>query len=155
MQRTIVAVATICLLGGAFTANAAVVAHWTLDEGAGSVAADSSGNDYHGSLNNFEGDEWITTGLAPVPGGTTAALRFDGNGAGNQEYVKADGTATGAVGYKGILGDAERTVSAWIKVPSTGNPNGEILSWGQDDAQTHKWIFRVQNTNGQEGAIRV
>lgn len=45
---------------------------WCLDDGSGTTALDSSGNDYHGTLMNMDGDEW-TTGIID------GALQFDGS----------------------------------------------------------------------------
>jgi len=45
---------------------------WKLDDGAGLTAADSSGNDNHGTLTNMAGNEWTT---GQIDGG----LEFDGN----------------------------------------------------------------------------
>jgi hypothetical protein len=55
-----------------------------------------------------------------------------------------------ATGYDGVLGTHARTATAWIKTTALG----EIISWGQN-VTGQKWIFRVQNSNGQAGAIRV
>lgn len=46
--------------------------------------------------------------------------------------------------YKGIGGNADRTVEAWI---NTSIPNKEIVSWGLN-ATGQKWVFRV-NDGGQ------
>ena len=54
-------------------------------------------------------------------------------------------------GYKAISSDSSRTAEAWIKTTAT---NAAIVSWGQNSAGK-KWTFRVQNTNGTAGAIRV
>lgn len=146
-----------CLLAAGSSVRGALVAQWPLDEGTGaSSVADSSGNHYDGAMKNFEGDEWVTApgDLPPVPSGTTAALRFDGTAAGNQEYIVADGSVSGSSSYQGVTGSAVRSVSAWIKTPAAGDVNRTILSWGTD-AAGQKWIFRVQDSNGTDGAIRV
>ena len=64
-----------------------------------------------------------------------------------------EGTAdqVAITGYKGIVGTAARTMSAWIK---TTDNDAAILSWGTDAAGL-KWIFRTQSANGVAGAIRV
>lgn len=46
--------------------------------------------------------------------------------------------------YDGVLGNANRTMSAWIK---TTTVNGEIISYGRN-ATGQKWVFRV-NGNGK------
>ncbi len=50
-------------------------------------------------------------------------------------------------GYKGISGNASRSIDAWIK---TSSVNGEICSWGKNSAG-QKWVFRVNDN----GTIRV
>jgi hypothetical protein len=108
----------------------------------GTTTADSSGFSHTGTLQN--GASWITTGLAPVPGGTTAAIHYDGT----------DDQVT-AIGYKGVTGTASRSVSAWIRTTDTvTNQNREIISWGTNSGGL-KWVFRIQNGNGTAGAIRL
>ena len=55
-----------------------LVAHWSLDESAGAVAADSSGHDHHGELS---GGSWILDGrfagaLRLVPGDAVSVTSF-------------------------------------------------------------------------------
>ena len=49
-----------------------------------------------------------------------------------------------------VTGIHSRTATAWIKTTEYG----EIVSWG-DNIAGQKWIFRVQESNGTLGAIRV
>jgi hypothetical protein len=108
-----------------------LVAWYTLDEGAGRTAIDWSGHNGHGT---FTGDvPWA----AGIVGG---ALSFNGI-SGN--YVEAPDAPN-------VTGTHSRTVTAWIKTTTYG----EIASWGQNVAG-QKWIFRVQETDGTLGAIRV
>ena len=129
------------LLLGTALAEAALVNQWTFDDGPGThpTAVDSVGGKT-GTLTNMEAGDWISSGLPPVPSGTSHALDFDGS----NEFVVA-------TGYKGITGTNARSVSAWIKGDKN---NAAIISWGQD-AGGKKWIFRVQDGNGTAGAIRV
>ena len=70
------------------------------------------------------------------------ALHFDGV----NDYIQT--TASG------ISGTNARTIEAWIKVPNTTNTlNGKIVSWGVNSA-SQKSTFRIQGTNGTNGAIR-
>lgn len=126
----------------ALTAHADLVAHWTLEEGTGTTAADSTANGNTGTIAG--GATWVTTDLPPVPGGTTAALQMDGV----DDQVDI-------VGYKGISGTGARTITAWIKsgINSTAL-NKAIASWGSN-ISTQKWTFRVQTQNGTPGAIRI
>jgi len=73
-----------------------------------------------------------------APGYDGQAFSFDGS-----TYVEA-------ADYAGVTGTASRTVTAWIKTTTYG----EVMSWGVDSAG-RKWIFRVQESNGTLGAIRV
>ncbi|MCH7557578.1 MAG: discoidin domain-containing protein [Planctomycetes bacterium] len=94
-----------------------------------------------GNLNDSSGQgrNGTTTGvLTYVAGKIGQAVNLDGS------------TFVEITGYKGVTGTQSRTMAAWIKTGTTG----EILSWGQNtDGQ--KWIFRVQTSNGTDGAIRV
>jgi hypothetical protein len=108
-----------------------LVAWYTLDEGIGRTAIDWSGHDGHGTL---IGDvQWA----AGVQGG---ALSFNRS---TSDYVEAPEAPN-------VTGTHSRTATAWIKTATYG----EIVSWGQNVAG-QKWIFRVQESNGTLGAIRV
>ena len=122
--------------------QADLVAHWTLDEGSGTTAGDLSASNNIGTI--VGGAIWSTTDLPIVPSGTSAALQMDGL----DDQVNI-------VGYKGITGTGDRTISAWIKT-STNNPatNKGIVSWGTN-VTSQKWTFRIQNSNGTPGTIRI
>ncbi|MEM7391204.1 MAG: DUF2341 domain-containing protein, partial [Verrucomicrobiota bacterium] len=75
--------------------------------------------------------------LAPGPIGN--GLAFDGTG-----------DSINVTGYRGILGQSNRTVSAWVR---TAQDNGAFVNWGNNVAG-QKWTFRIQVGNGQPGAIR-
>ncbi|MHC4193976.1 MAG: hypothetical protein ACYSP9_07360, partial [Planctomycetota bacterium] len=80
--------------------NRGLVAWWKLDEPAGVMAADSSGQGRDGELKG-EGSPSFDSGS--VEGQIGKALNV-----GEADYVEISG-------YKGILGTAPRTVAAWIK----------------------------------------
>ena len=120
--------------------HADLVAHWKIDEGTGTIAADSSSNNT-GTIAG--GAIWSTANLPPVPSGTAAALTFDGL----DDQINA-------VGYKGIPGTGARTIAAWIRTSHTNPQNRGILSWGINQT-TRKWTFRIQTSNGTPGTIRV
>jgi hypothetical protein len=107
-----------------------LVGHWELDELSGMVASDSvGGND--GTLN---GDPmWW-----PSDGKIGGALEFDGVG----DYVEIEG-------YKGISGSSPRTVSAWVKVESTGS-TFSIVRWGTVEISGGLW----SNVINAEGKLR-
>jgi len=116
-----------------------LVAQWKFDDGSGSTAVNSvAPGTRDGTLVNFPGDDsqWVA-------GKIGGALDFDGT----DDYVNIGG-------YKGVTGSMDRTVSAWIKAPTSGADDAEIISWGQNN-NGKKWIFRLQDDNGTAGAIRV
>ena len=87
-----------------------LVAHWTMDDGSGGTAADSSGSGYDGTVN---GATWTTAGKIGN------ALSFDGT----NDYV---GTTTAGVHTDAI------TVSAWV-FPTGYKPYVNIV--GKTDGQ--------------------
>ncbi len=94
---------------------------WNLDEGSGTVAADSSGHGHTGTL--FEAN-WDT-------GIQGSALSFNDTG-----YVET--------GYAGITGTGSRTCCAWIK---TLEANRVFVSWGLNTVGK-KWRMRLDATGG-------
>jgi len=54
---------------------------WTLAEGAGDICYDGSGNGYHGTASNTDGDEWLTgqTGAPQLVEGYNRPMLFDGS----------------------------------------------------------------------------
>jgi hypothetical protein len=127
--------AFIVLLGMAFTnsANADdpnLVGHWKLDDEGAGIVSDSSGNNHSGT---------IMGSARLVPGFFGEALE-----------TAATGDRVEITDFPGVAGTQSRTVSAWIKTETTG----EFVSWGENVAG-QKWIFRVQTSNGNAGAIRV
>ena len=128
-------------------ANAALVGHWTFNDGSGFTAADSSGNGNTGALTpaNATGPQWDTSDLLNLqPGGqtNTSALAFDGTG----DTVQI-------TGYKGVTGTASRTIAAWIK---TSVVNDAIVTWGANVAQ-QKFVVRLNDSgaNGTIGGLRL
>jgi len=105
------------------------VAYWTLNESSGTIAADASGNDHHGTLMNMDDSDWIS-------GAEGNALDFDGI----DDYVAVSG-------FTGVSGSSPRTCSAWIKKSNTDE--AAILSWGEP-VRGQKWMFRVGTTGNLE-----
>jgi len=135
---TLLIVARIAGLGATTLAadvTSNLVAHWKLDEGSGTAAADSSGNGYHGTLSG--GATWTT---GKIGGG----LSFDGI---NGTVTIAPATQTGAL-----------TVAGWIKCNSTsvshivGNSSGGISRFFKvnDNLTTSTWRF-VNSAGSQIG----
>ena len=108
-----------------------LVAWWTFDEGFGTRVVDWSG---HGANGDFVGSpQWV-----------------DGYEGGALEFAGVSGEHIDVQSYDGVLGMQDRTVTAWIKTAGLG----DIISWGPN-TDTQKWIFRVQEGNGNPGTIRV
>ncbi len=97
-----------------------LVGWWRLNEGSGTVAIDSSGNNLNGEL--VDGPVW-------VGGVQGTALQF------------IEGSHVAVPGYEGILGTHERTSAAWINVNKT---SASILTWGPSGEGT-KWVMRTHN----------
>jgi len=106
-------------------ANPAPSVHWSLDETAGMVAADTVGS-HNGSLTGFsaDGSHWVA-------GHSAGGLNFDGT----DDYIEVEG-------YKGVCGKNPRTIMAWIKTQP--NPTGKlpIIAWGQNEPGAY-WLLEV------------
>ncbi|MCD6395108.1 MAG: LamG domain-containing protein, partial [Planctomycetes bacterium] len=98
---------------------------WNFDETTGSTAADSSGNEHSGTLENMDNSDWID-------GKVAGALEFDGI----NDYVQI-------TDYKGITGSQARTCAAWIKTSAVGI----IMNWGPA-GPGDRWTLSV-DTNGR------
>ncbi|HUV64648.1 MAG TPA: LamG-like jellyroll fold domain-containing protein [Sedimentisphaerales bacterium] len=97
-----------------------LVGWWRFNDGSGTAAIDSSGNDHHGVL--VDNPVWISG----IQGG---ALQFTG---GNHVAVP---------GYDGVLGSRARTSAAWLNVTKT---SASIITWGPAGGGT-KWAMRTHN----------
>lgn len=138
-RHLIFAVATMALGGFPTAAEAELTAHWLLDDGAGIMPADSSGN---GNDGIFGFDQSWTDDTPPTGFANDWALQFDGV----DDYVSTD--------YPGVLGGAARTLSFWVKTTAT-NTHG-IVAYGNSLGNGEKWHLRVNDAagNGPVGAIR-
>jgi Concanavalin A-like lectin/glucanases superfamily len=114
------ALAGLAALLAAQTAQAADgLARWPMDEGAGQVAADVSGNGHHARLGRLAGAD--PSDPAWVPGRFGAALRFIG---GEDEFAEIAQPAT--------LAPASVTVEAWVRrLGSPGQWRYVISNGGQ------------------------
>ncbi|MEM7393608.1 MAG: hypothetical protein AAF492_14780, partial [Verrucomicrobiota bacterium] len=96
-------------------------------------ALDSSG---HGRDGTAFGNPQVVNGLIG------SAVDFDG-GADRIQIV----------GYKGVLAQTGRTVTAWIR---TADNNGSIVYWGDNtEPAGAKWQLRTQRETSPEGRLRV
>jgi len=110
------------------------VGWWELDEIEGGMAYDSSVGGHDGTL---MGDPvWW-----PSDGKIGGALEFDGNG----DYVEV-------AGYKGISGSNPRTVSAWVKVESTGS-TFSIVRWGTLEISGGLWSNVINAAGNLRAAV--
>ena len=115
------------------TGDPSLVAWWTLNEGIGTTAVDWSGHGHHGTL--IGDPQW-------VDGYDDSAIDFQG----------VSGNRVEMIGFEGVLGTQDRTVTAWIKTTGAG----DFISAGQNTT-TQKWNHRVESSaaNGNIGAFRV
>jgi len=119
------------------------LALYAMEEGPpeASQTADAQGGTA-AAFNNMSAGNWSGTFLAPVPTGSTYALALDNRSP--QNFLNVPG-------FKGVTGTNPRSVAAWI---NTTLQNQAIVSWGSNSTG-QKWTFRVQENNGQTGAIRI
>ena len=108
------------LTSAANAADPNLVGWWRFNEGSGTTATDSSGNERHGVL--VDNPVW-------VDGVHGSALEFEAN---NHVAVP---------GYEGIMGSSPRTTCAWINVAKT---SASIITWGPAGSGT-KWCMRTHN----------
>ena len=112
------------------TNQSSLDAWWKMDESPSSSspsqAADSSGNGQTALLQGISGtSHWVT-------GKFGNALSLDGS----DDYAYA-------LNYKGITGNARRTIALWFKTSTAGNP---ILQYGASGAGT---LFKLSlNSSG-------
>ncbi len=104
-----------------YGADPSLVGWWRFNDGSGTTAMDSSGNNRHGVLVNDP--VWVTG----VYGG---ALEFAGD------------SRVAVPGYEGILGSQARTSAAWVNVTKT---SASIITWGPAGGGT-KWVMRTHNS---------
>ncbi|WP_435522854.1 LamG domain-containing protein [Chryseobacterium indoltheticum] len=64
------------------------------------------------------------------------ALNFDGT----DDYIQTT--------YSGVLGNAPRTVEAWIKLPTTTSGENLVTAWGSDNVNGGRFTVRINNVSG-------
>ncbi|MBA7702358.1 hypothetical protein ES703_111122 [subsurface metagenome] len=114
--------------------SAGLVGHWKLDEGAGTIAFDSSGLGNDGTLG---GDPQWTAGKI---GG---ALDFDGD-----DYVDCGNPS------RLDFGTGSWSVSAWIKMPATTD-NRNIFAKGGDNTGGIRYMLNVSETDDHKACLTV
>ena len=106
-----------------------LVAHWTLDETSGTTAADSSGNEHHGTYAGSPGLD--------IPGALGTCMDSSAG------WMVAD------LGSDLPVGTAERTVALWIN--PTVNADTKFFSYG-DNGPGVDFSFTIEPTvDGQNG----
>jgi hypothetical protein len=111
MKRTakiiaVLGLLVLCRSAWAVDANG-LVAHWKFDEGAGTTAHDSAGNN-DGTLVN--GPSWVS-------GQVSGALEFDGV----DDYVDCENT------FASVVGSATKSIMAWVK-PDSSSAGARIVT---------------------------
>ena len=109
----------LCLISTA--SFGATVLNWSLDDGSGSIAADSAGQ---GNTGNVSGATWI-------PGRVGGALSFNGS---NAALTRAS--------VQGInTGNTPHTIAAWVKVNALPSGRAWIALLGPEGAGSHHWLL--------------
>ena len=114
-KRSILLVSLCLVLGLTSVAPAKLVAHWKLDDGSGTVASDSSGNGFNGTL--IGGPTW-TVGMDGMGGG----LDFDGV----NDYVDFGNPA----GWPS--GKSPRSLCGWGKTNTVASGYRWIAAYGSE-----------------------
>jgi len=106
----------------------APVAHWQLDETAGTMLLDERAQ-YPGTLHNFpdDGSQWVT-------GVSGSGLQFDGI----DDYAQIEPVPT-------IAGTSPRTITTWIRLSERPSASQAILAWGEP-APRRYWLLEVDAT---------
>jgi hypothetical protein len=111
---------------GPTTEKPGLEANWKFDEGQGSVAKDSSKYGRHALLRSVA---WNPSGRSG------SSLQFDGTGG----YAES-------VGYNGVLGTQERTLSLWIK--TSVQSDMDLISWGMNQLGA-LWVLSITEGGGR------
>jgi hypothetical protein len=147
----------IASVGFAGSAQAALIGHWDLEAGTGTTASDVSGSatTHDGTLT---GDPtlpaWETTGLAPVPSGTTAKLSFT---EGTNERVEVTDNDELSLNESGDTA----TIALWFNADTGADNNaGMLVSKNQeyafrllDDGSTVKLRMDLFGSNSGAGDV--
>ena len=123
-KRQVYSIVLALVLACAGSASAGLVAHWQLDDGAGTTATDATGHGYNGTL--LGGPAWVV-------GNTGGGLELDGR----DDYVDF-GKPSGWP-----IGKAPRSMSGWARTDSVGSGYRWIAAYGS--AQTGQAMFIGMN----------
>ena len=117
-KRILHILGALLFMGGLFLpigAEAALIAHWTLDEGSGQTAGDSVGTN-DGTLGTTSGVDANDPTWACVSGGN--ALDFDGT----DDLIQVGDAPA-------LVPSGDMTVAAWVKLDALATTRGESGEW--------------------------
>lgn len=122
-------VATLTVLNPTPDYASELIAHWTFDEGTGSVAGDSSGNNASATLYNFPFDDsmWVTGRLG-------GALEFNRLDTDNSHYVLTDGPLN-------LANHDHYTFAFWAKRRSDNNPFNPRFIGPVKPVESEHWVL--------------
>ena len=120
------------LSGAAIAQDPSLVGWWRLDEASGTAATDSSGNGNNGTL--IGNVTW-------APGMVGTALSFSGN-----SLVKGTNSGTNFP-----VGNAARSMAAWVMLPAKVSGSYGILSTGTNDSSKTNAMNLSINSDGTVG----
>ncbi len=127
---------SVSISSNSFSATAPDVAHWTLDENAGTTVSDSTGNGHTG---NASGTNWALD----TPSGTGSAVNFDGVN---------DSLQFGALDVSG----QQLSIAVWFKVDDFGIPDARLISKATSTAEAdHYWMLSTFDSNGMKLRFRL
>lgn len=118
-----------------------LVAHWRVGEAPGETAGTTLISETGEAFNGvFAGTPvFDTADPAPVPGGSTASLSFDGLGS----WVEIPG-------YGGMGGSEARTVAFWFKGPAAQtNTNANLVGWGTGGT-SNRFDIRIHSAGSNQ-----
>ena len=116
-----------------------LIAHWRFDEGSGTIALDSSGNGYDGTI---QGDP------AWVDGISGKALSFDGN----------DIVILKSGNLLGLPAKQEKTITVWFKCSDASQSTGTILCGSFSGRHGHRGLYIAidhRSEHGYNGGIYI
>ena len=166
---------------GGFVSQTNLIGWWPLAEGAGDICYDGSGNGYHGTASNTDGDEWLTgrTGCPQLVGGYNRKLLFSGDdyvGCGNNSSLNFttgnfsvscwiyihDLTDVGYIVRRGSWGlngwytylTTSGTIQIYTNDSAQGDPHTQTVS-NSSVITANTWHHVVWVRNGATGVIYV
>ena len=129
--------------------SAALIAHYSFESGTGSgnglTVGDDSGNDYDGTTAQGEtGSPAFVSSTAPVPGGSSKALRFNLDNSG----TIVDDNSYVDLPEAGLFINGSYTIATWLNVQErsgAGNNGAAKLvgNWSNSSPWAHNYLLRL------------